>query len=104
MSGFIDKMKSALNEGWEASKDLAVKAGSKAQELGEKGVITVEIKKLEFDIERQIKKLGLEVYQLFAENGRDSVAASESAIAAILNEISELKSRIEAKQASLKLP
>ncbi|MDR0539470.1 MAG: hypothetical protein LBG74_03050 [Spirochaetaceae bacterium] len=98
---FFDTMKSALNSGWETSKDLAAKAGSKAQELGEKGVTTVEIKKLEFDIERLIKKMGLEAYQLFAENGYDKIEASHPAMVSILNEIADLKASIEAKQAVL---
>ncbi|MDR2521682.1 MAG: hypothetical protein LBC72_03905 [Spirochaetaceae bacterium] len=101
MGSFFDNMKNALQDGWEASKDFAAKAGSKAQELGEKGVITVEIKKLEFNAERLIKKLGLEAYQQFAENGAESVSANHPSVARILAEIADIKLQIEQKHAGL---
>ncbi|MDR2602775.1 MAG: hypothetical protein LBC53_10075 [Spirochaetaceae bacterium] len=101
MAGFFESMKSALSEGWEASKDLASKAGSRAQEIGEKGLVTVEIKKLEFNMERLVKKLGLEAYQLFVENGQESISAKHPNISAILEEISGVRLQIEQKQTEL---
>ena len=91
---FLDTMKNALSEGWEASKDFAAKAGNKAQELGEKGVTAVEIKKLEMSAERLVKKLGVEAYQLFAENGVENISASHPVIARILDDISKVKLEI----------
>ncbi|MDR2490726.1 MAG: hypothetical protein LBD20_04920 [Spirochaetaceae bacterium] len=102
MGSFLDAMKDALNDGLEISKDLASKAGAKAQELGEKGVITLEIKKLELNGERLLKALGRETYRLFSEGGRTEVSSAEPEIARLLREIENTKGRIEEKQAALR--
>ncbi|MDR2490077.1 MAG: hypothetical protein LBD20_01590 [Spirochaetaceae bacterium] len=95
-------MKDMLNDGLEISKDLASKAGTKAQELGEKGVITLEIKKLELHGERLLKALGIETYRLFSEDGQTAVSRAEPEIERLLREIEDIKGRIEEKQAALR--
>ena len=102
MGNFLDAMKGMINDGLEISKDIAAKAGTKAQELGEKGVIALEIKKLEINAERLIKNLGMETYRLFEEAGRTEISMNDPEIARILREIEEIKSRMEEKQAALR--
>ena len=44
---FSERMRDLLEQGWTVSKELAIKAGSKAQDLGERGILMLEIKQLE---------------------------------------------------------
>ena len=102
MGNFLDAMKGMINDGLEISKDFAAKAGTKAQELGEKGAIALEIKKLEINAERLIKNLGIETYRLFSEDGRTEISIHEAEIERILQEIEDIKGRVEEKQAALR--
>ena len=83
----------------EASKDFASKAGAKLQELGEKGVLMLEIKQLEGQAKKLIGFLGAEHYRLF-EAGSFSADAPE--IERILTQITSVKETLEKKETELK--
>ena len=100
--GFGEKMKGLLDQGMSASKGMAVKAGAKAQDLGERGVMMVEIKQLEGQAEKLISRLGAEAYQAFIERGEESLSRESPAIKAILADIATSRQSIEAKEAELK--
>jgi capsule polysaccharide export protein KpsE/RkpR len=87
--------------GFSASKELASKAGAKAQDLGERGVLLLEIKQLENQAQRLIARLGTEVYGVFAEQNESSVSADAPEIKVLLSEIANLKSAIEKREAEL---
>jgi hypothetical protein len=89
-------------KGYKASKEFVKKAGAKAQDLGERGVLTVEIKQLEGQAKRLIGRLGNETYRAFAEKDAKSVTVNTPAIKAILAEIAVVKESIEKKEADLK--
>ena len=63
---FSERMKELFDQGLAASKDFALKAGGKAQELGERGVLMLEIKQLENQAQKLINRLGNEAYRAFA--------------------------------------
>ena len=84
----------------EASKELATKAGAKLQELGEKGAIMLEIKQLEGKTKKLISLLGAEAYSLF-EQGKP-FSAEESEIEKILSQITSMKELLEKKETDLK--
>jgi len=98
---FSERMKEILDQGVSASKDFAVKAGGKAQELGERGVLMLEIKQLETQAQKLIDRLGNEVYQQFAEQGKDSITSDLPAIKGILTELSLIRETMEKKDAEL---
>jgi len=100
---FSKRMKNLLDQGVAASKDLAVKAGAKAQDLGERGVLMFEIKQLENQAQKLIGRLGAEAYQTFSERGEDTLSKESSPVKAILLELARIKDSIEAKEAELKL-
>ena len=100
---FGDRMKKMVDQGVAASKDLAAKAGAKAQDLGERGVLMVEIKKLESHAQKLIGRLGAEAYQTFAERGEKTLSAESTPVKVLLAEIAAAKESIEAKEADLKL-
>ena len=99
---FIDRMKELLEQGVTASKEFAVKAGAKAQDMGERGVMLVEIRKLEGQAQKLIGRLGAEAYQCFAEKGDKTISAEKNAtIKALLADIATARESIEKKEAEL---
>ena len=100
---FIDRMKELLEQGVTTSKDFAVKAGAKAQDLGERGVMMVEIRKLENQAQKLIGRLGAEAYQCFAERGEKTISAEKNeVIKTLLADIATARESIEKKEEELK--
>lgn len=100
---FSERMKELLDQGVAASKDFAVKAGAKAQDLGERGVLMLEVRQLESQAQKLIGRLGTEVYQAFTEREETSVSSDSAAIKAILSEIAAARESIEKKEAELRI-
>ena len=99
---FSKRMIKLLDQGVTASKEFAVKAGAKAQDLGGQGKLMVEIKQLEFKAQKLIGRLGNEVYQAFAERNQVSVKRKSPEIETILTELAKLREAIERKETELK--
>ena len=100
---FVERMKELLDQGVAVSKDFAVKAGAKAQDLGERGVLMLEIRQLEGQAQKLIGRLGTEAYQAFTERGEQSLSVDSASVKAILSDIASARESIEAKEAELKL-
>ena len=117
--GFNDTLRELLDQGKAVSRDLAAKAGeaaqdwsarskgfaaragAKVQELGEKGVIMLEIKQLESQAKKLLGLLGTEVYNL-VERG-ETWNSDEPGIQNIIAEISSVKESIEIREEALKI-
>ncbi|MBN2736764.1 MAG: hypothetical protein JXR70_07260 [Spirochaetales bacterium] len=95
-------MQKILNNGLEASKDLLEKAGAKAKEMGDKGVLKFEIMQLEKSVENNLLKLGSYVYEEFVANEKKSISQSNSKLGQIIDEINQAKDQIEEKEEKLK--
>jgi hypothetical protein len=100
---FSERMKEVLDQGVAASKEFAVKAGAKAQELGERGVLMLEIRQLESQAQKLIGRLGTEAYQAFVEQELKALSADNASVKAILSELTLVKSSIERKEAELQI-
>jgi predicted Fe-Mo cluster-binding NifX family protein len=100
---FGERMRDLLDQGVAASKELAVKAGAKAQDLGERGVLMLEIRQLESHAQKLIGRLGAEAYQAFKERGEETLSADSSPVKTLLADITSAKESIESKEAELKL-
>ncbi|MDR1506675.1 MAG: hypothetical protein LBI67_06190 [Treponema sp.] len=87
-------------KGLEASRDFAIKAGARVQEAGEKGVLMLEIKQLEGQAKKLMGRLGVEVYNAF-EKGAPVLNAGDPEISAILKEVSAVKEAIETREREL---
>ena len=98
---FSERMRELFDQGLTASKEFALKAGEKAQELGERGVLMLEIKQLENQAQKIINRLGSEVYRRFAEQGETSVSSDTTPIKGYLTELSLLRDSIEKKDEEL---
>ena len=100
---FSERMRELLDQGVAASKEFAVKAGAKAQDLGERGVLMVEIKQLESQAQKLVGRLGAEVYQTFAERGEQTISADSTPVKTLLSDIATIRESIERKETELKL-
>jgi vacuolar-type H+-ATPase subunit I/STV1 len=95
-------MKDLLDQGVVATKEFAVKAGAKAQDLGERGVLMVEIKQLEGKAQKLLSRMGNEVYRIFEEKNEDSISRNQAEIKTIMEELTALRDSIEKKEADLR--
>jgi hypothetical protein len=98
---FSDRMKELLDQGAQASKDFLSKAGAKAQDLGERGVLTLEIKQLENQGRKLLERLGNTVYRRLAEDGADSVSTGDPELKNILADLGVLQGAIEKREQEL---
>jgi capsule polysaccharide export protein KpsE/RkpR len=95
-------MKELLDQGVAVSKDFAVKAGAKAQDLGERGVLKLEIKQLEGQAQKLLTRLGNETYRAFADRDQSTIEREAPEIKALLTEIASVREAIEKKDADIK--
>ena len=99
---FSERMKELLDQGVAATKDFAVKAGAKAQDLGERSVLMIDIKQLEMKAQKLLTRLGNETYVAFAERNQESIDRDAPEIAAIIEELVSLRDAIDQKEAELR--
>ncbi|MCL2801789.1 MAG: hypothetical protein FWD28_08540 [Treponema sp.] len=99
---FSERMKDLLDQGWDATKEFAMKAGAKAQDLGERGMLMWDIKQLENQAQKNIAKLGNEVYTAFTDKDMPVVERNSEEIKTILDELAGIKEQIEKKEFELK--
>jgi hypothetical protein len=95
-------MRELLDQGVAASMEFAVKAGAKAQELGERGVLMLEIKQLEGQAQKVLSRLGNETYRAFAERDQASIGRDAPEFKDILAELATIRDAIERKETELK--
>ena len=99
---FSERMKEILEQGWSASKELAAKAGAKAQDLSERGILMWDIKQLENQAQKLLTRLGNEAYILFTEQDQNTIDRDTVGIRTILEEIASVRDAIESKETELK--
>jgi hypothetical protein len=86
----------------EKSKKLVNKAGAKAQNLGEQGVLLLEIKQLESQAQKLVGRLGTEAYRAFVEKGAKSISVDTPAVKTILAELASVRDVLEKKETELR--
>jgi hypothetical protein len=102
MITFSERMKEMLEQGWTASKELAAKAGAKAQDLSERGLLMWDIKQLENQGQKLLARLGNAAYIEFTERDNTTLERENSEIKTILDEIALIKDAIDNKETELK--
>jgi hypothetical protein len=98
---FSERMKELLDQGLTASKELALKAGAKAQDLGERGMLMLEIKQLEGQAQKLLGRLGNETYRAFSEKDQETLRRDTPEVQTILAEITKTREAIEEKETDL---
>ncbi|MDR0502108.1 MAG: hypothetical protein LBH16_02180 [Treponema sp.] len=99
---FGERMKEMIDQGLAVSKDFAVKAGAKAQDLGERGILMLEIKQLENQAQKVLTRLGNEAYIAFTERDQNTIDRDAVEFRTFLEQLASLKETIEKKEAELK--
>ena len=99
---FSERMKDMLDQGMTASKEFALKAGAKAQDMGERGILMLEIKQLENHAQKLLTRLGNEVYSAFAERNQDSLNNDAAEVAGIIADITKVRDSIDQKEKELR--
>jgi hypothetical protein len=94
--GFRERMEEIVNQGLSSSRDLFDKAKDKAKDLGERGILKYELLQLEKQAEKQLAKLGGRVYEKLVI--RNQTTVSREAVKDLLDELADVKRRIEEKE------
>jgi len=99
---FSERMKNLLEQSWDATKDFAIKAGAKAQDLGERGLLMWDIKQLENQAQKLLLKLGGEAYIAFTDKDQSAIDRGAIEFKTLLDEIAVIRDQIEKKESELK--
>jgi len=99
---FSERMNELLDQGVTATKEFAVKAGTKAQDMGERGILMVEIKQLENKAKKLIGSLGNEAYHAFSELNLLNITSDMPVFRDLLEEIAKVREAIELKETDLR--
>ena len=100
---FWDRVKSTLDKGLEGSRELLGKARDGVQDLGERGVLRVEIMQLENQAEKLVGKLGALTYETLIEQKKESLGKDTEGVTELIDEINDVHARIKEKEAALEL-
>ncbi len=97
---FWDRMEKVVNQGLESSREILGKAKEKAKDLGEKGLLRYEITQIERQAEKKFSQLGAAVYEKLVL--KDLATVGRAAVKELLDDIQELKNRLEKLENDLK--
>ncbi|TVR02425.1 MAG: hypothetical protein EA403_08965 [Spirochaetaceae bacterium] len=98
---FWDRVKTTIDKSFDTSKEWFDKAKGTAHELGERGVIRVEIMQLESRAEKLTARLGARVYDLLVKEGRSRIERGSEGIGETIGEIEEIEQRIAEKERAM---
>jgi hypothetical protein len=99
---FGERMKELMEQGLAASKEFAVKAGAKAQDLSERGILMLEIKQLEGQAQKLLTRMGNDAYIAFTEKDQSAIDREQVEFKTALREIAMIKEAIEKKETELR--
>ena len=99
---FSERIKEVLEQSLVVSKEFAVKAGAKAQDMSERGLLMWDIKQLENQVSKLMAKLGSMAYMAFVERDDAALERDNLEVKTILDEIAIIKNSIEKKENELK--
>ncbi|MFW6232379.1 MAG: hypothetical protein ACOC37_04925 [Spirochaetota bacterium] len=100
---FWDRMKNTMDKGLEGSRELLGKAKDRAQDLGERGVLRLEIMQLENQAEKLVGKLGTRTYEALVTEQRVQIDKQTEGISELIEEIDEVHQKIREKEAALEI-
>ena len=100
---FWDRMKNALEKGLEGSKDLLGKVKDRTQDLGERGVLRIEILQLENQAEKLVGKLGARCYEALITEKRELIDRDTEGVSDLITEIDKIHEKIREKEAAIEL-
>jgi hypothetical protein len=99
---FGERMKELMDQGLAASKEFVIKAGAKAQDLGERGILMLEIKQLEGQAQKLITRMGNDAYIAFTEKDQGTIDREQAEFKITLKDIAMIRDAIEKKETELR--
>ena len=99
---FGERMKELMEQGLAASKEFVIKAGAKAQDLGERGILMLEIKQLENQAQKLIARMGNDAYIAFTEKDQSVIEREQAEFKITLRDIAMIRDAIERKEKELR--
>jgi len=99
---FKKKMQEPICQGLAASRELFDKAKVKTKELGDIGILKLEIRQLSLQAEKLATQLGIRVYEILGEREQETISRRTPGIRDTMDEIDRLKERIRMKEDDLK--
>ena len=99
---FSEKVMDVFDQCMDAAKEFVLKAGEKAKDLGERGVLMFETKQIEAKAKKLLCRLGNETFKAFAEQERDSIDREDPAIKSLVTELTGLYETLEKIEAELR--
>jgi hypothetical protein len=99
---FGERMKELMDQGLAASKEFVIKAGAKAQDLGERGILMLEIKQLEGQAQKLITRMGNDAYIAFTEKDQSTIDREQAEFKITLKDIAMIRDAIEKKETELR--
>jgi hypothetical protein len=93
-----NKLEQSLNQGYDVSRKLFGKAKKRATELGEYGVLSLEVRQLETKHTELMTSLGGKVYELLVQEKRSTVTAKSQGVKELLEQIEETREELERKR------
>jgi tRNA(Ile)-lysidine synthase TilS/MesJ len=100
---FWDRVKNAMDKGLEGSRDILTRVKERTQDLGERGVLRIEIAQLENQAEKLLGQLGARTYEALVEESAPSVSTSTRELSEVFDEIDVVRKQIAEKEAALEL-
>jgi hypothetical protein len=99
---FTEKIQNKIMDGFKVTRDALSDAAEKAKELGQKGILQFEMKKLDKQIENKLAILGSEVYSLFFEKNQKTISKDTAEINDLLSQINKMEKEIDQKEIEFK--
>jgi len=96
---FSDKLRQFVDQGIETSRDILSKAGGKAQQWGEMGLLKVEILQLRGEAGKLTTRLGALAYSTLSEKLEPVLSASAPEVRELLDKLAEMEKRIDEREA-----
>lgn len=95
---FWTRMRKAVDKGLSVSRDWLGKAGDAARDLGEKGVLRLEIRELEAKSKDLLLKLGTYTYEQLGREKKASITAKNQEVQAVLTELLSIEEQVQNRE------
>lgn len=99
---FLNKLTDYLDKGVDMSRDAITKAGDVVQDMGNKGVLRIEILQLKEKQNKEYRDLGMSVAEIFRENPGESITEDTLRVRKSLELIRDFDQQIKSREEKLK--